>query len=141
MAVNVKSVLTSGLLAGLIITISGIPMVPVVGRQMEAALREHNAPPMGGGAMAYFGLMSPVLGVLLVWLYAAVRPRWGPGPRTATVVSVLVWFLTYFWSNASMVAFGLLPISLAAVGTVWGLVELLVAGEVGARMYGEKERG
>jgi hypothetical protein len=35
------------------------------------------------------------------------------------------------------VVFGFMPIALAVVGTVWGLVELVVAGEVGARMYNE----
>jgi hypothetical protein len=141
MAINVKSVVSSGLVAGLVINLSALPMVPVVGRQMEAALRDRNVPPMGGGAMAYFGAMSLLLGVLLVWLYAAVRPRLGPGPRTAAVVSVLVWFLTYFWANVSMVAFGFMPITLTVIGTAWGLVELLVAGEVGARLYREQERG
>jgi len=138
MAINVKGVLTSGLVAGLIINVSAIFMVPVVGNQMEEALKARNVPPMGGGAMAYFGVMSFVLGVILVWLYAAVRPRLGPGPKTAAIVSILVWFLAYFFANVSNVVFGFMPLHLTVMGTVWGLVELLVAGEVGARLYNEK---
>lgn len=139
MAINVKRVLTGGLVAGVIINVSGIAMVPLVGKQMDMVLMDRNLPPMSGGAMAYFGLMSLVLGVFLVWMYAAVRPLLGPGPKTAAIVSVLVWFMTYFWSNASMVAFGFMPISLTAIGTAWGLVELVVAGQVGARLYSRKE--
>jgi hypothetical protein len=138
LAINVKSVLTSSLVAGLIINFSAIFMVPVVGNQMDEALKARNLPPMGGGAMAYFGVMSLVLGFILVWLYAAVRPRLGPGPKTAAIVSTLVWFLAYFFANVSNVVFGFMPIALTVVGTVWGLVELVVAGEVGAFMYNEK---
>jgi hypothetical protein len=82
MAINVSRVLTGGLLAGLIIIASGMLMVPVVGPQMDAALKARNVPPLGGAAMAFVAIWSVVLGVLLVWLYAAVRPRFGPGPKT-----------------------------------------------------------
>ena len=139
MAISLKRVLAAGLVAGVIINVSGIAMVPLVGKQMDIVLMDRNLPPMSGGAMAYFGLMSLVLGVFMVWMYAAVRPLLGPGPKTAAIVSVLVWFMTYFWSNASMVAFGFMPLSLTVIGTAWGLVELVVAGQVGARLYGRKE--
>jgi len=138
MPINMKSVLTSGLIAGLIINVSAIVMVPMVGKQMEAALQNRNVPPMGVGAMVYFVLVSLVLGIVLVWQYAAVRPRFGPGPKTAAIVSILIWFLAYFLANVSMVAYGFMPISLTVVGTIWGLIELVVAGQVGVRMYSEK---
>jgi hypothetical protein len=131
-------VLTSGLVAGLVINASAIFMVPVVGHQMDEALKARNLPPMGGGAMAYFGVMSLLLGAVLLWLYAAIRPRFGPGPKTAALVSILVWLLAYFFANASNVVFGFMPTQLTVIGTIWGLVELVVAGEVGARLYTEK---
>jgi hypothetical protein len=137
MAINVSRVLTGGLLAGLIIIASGMLMVPVVGPQMDAALKARNVPPLGGAAMAFVAIWSVVLGVLLVWLYAAVRPRFGPGPKTAAIVSLVVWCLAYLGANASLVAYGFLPVPLTVVGTVWGLVELVVAGQVGARLYRE----
>jgi len=140
MAIHAKRVVLGGITAGLIIISSGLLMVPVVGKQMKAALIERNLPPLSGGAMVFFGMMSFGLGVLLVWLYAAVRPRFGPGPRTAAIVSILVWFLAYFLANASNLAFGFMPISLTVVGTAWGLVELVVAGQVGARLYNEEQQ-
>ena len=87
MAMDWKRVLTGGLVAGVIINVSGIAMVPLVGKQMDMVLVDRNLPPMSGGAMAYFGLMSLVLGVFLVWLYAAARPWLGPGPKTAAMMS------------------------------------------------------
>lgn len=140
-AIRVKEVLTRGLVAGLIIIVSAVLMVPAVGDQMEAALRARGLPPMGPGAMVFCGVLSLVLGVVLVWLYAAASPRFGRGAKTAVMVSVLVWFLAYFQANASNVAFGFLPFRLAAIGTAWGLVELVVAGVVGARLYRESPPG
>jgi hypothetical protein len=135
--IQVKEILTRGLVAGLIIILSALLMVPAVGDQMEAALRARGLPPLGAGAAAFCGLLSLGLGVILVWLYAVVSPRLGRGPKTAVMVSLLVWFLAYFQANASNVAFGFLPLRLAAIGTAWGLVELVVAGVVGARLYRE----
>lgn len=136
-AVNVTSVLTSGLVAWLVIIASGMLMVPVVGPQMDAALAARHVPPLSGPAVVYFAAWSLVLGVSLVWLYAAVRPRLGPGPRTAATVSLFLWLVSYVGANASLVAYGFLPVSLTVVGTLWGLVELVVAGQVGARLYRE----
>ena len=62
MNINTKRVLIGGLVAGLIIVISAISIVPVVGKEMELALARRNLPPMGTGAMLYFGFVSLVLG-------------------------------------------------------------------------------
>lgn len=137
MPINAKGVITSGLVAGLIINISALLLVPVVGQQMEQALRARQLPPLGLGAGVFVVLMSLALGVVLVWVYAAVRPRFGPGRKTAAAASILVWFLAYFFGNASNVAFGFMPMQLTVIGTAWGLVELLLAGQVGARLYQE----
>jgi hypothetical protein len=135
MKINMKRVLIGGLVAGLIIIASAVVMVPVVGKEMELALAACNLPPMGTGAMAYFGIVSLVLGIVLVWLYAAILPRMGHGIKTALIASAVVWFLAYFLANVSMVAYGFMPTKLTAIGTIWGLVELLVGGVVGTRLY------
>ncbi len=61
--------------------------------------------------------------------------RFPPGPRTAALVAVLVWFVGYCAANVSNVMYGFMPVSLTIVGTAWGLVELVVAGAVGACLY------
>jgi hypothetical protein len=43
-------------------------MVPVVGEQMDAALRERGVPPLSAGAMAYFIIQSFTYGGGLLWL-------------------------------------------------------------------------
>jgi hypothetical protein len=74
-------VLAGGLVAGLIINIGeSILNVPLAGEELAQALEARNLPPVGGGAIAYFIGMCFLLGILMVWIYAAVRPRLGPGP-------------------------------------------------------------
>ncbi len=131
-------VVSAGLVAGLIINIGEtILNVPLAGEELAQALQARNLPPVGGGAIAYFVVMCFLLGILMVWLYAAVRPRLGPGPKTAVIVAVLAWFMTLAWSGGAQVAMGIMPLNLTLFGLVWGLVEFLIASLVGARLYRE----
>jgi apolipoprotein N-acyltransferase len=131
-------VLSGGLVAGLIINVGeSILNVPLAGEELAQALAARNLPPVGGGAIAYFVVMCFLLGILMVWLYAAVRPRLGPGPKTAVIVAVLAWFMTLLWSGGAQVAMGIMPMRLTLFGLAWGLVEFLAASLVGARLYRE----
>src|SRR5262245_1104086 len=138
MAINSKGVLVGGLVAGLIINISeSILNVPVLGAQMEAALKQRNLPPISGTAIAFFIIMGFIMGCLLVWLYAAVRPRFGPGPKAAIAVAAIVWLLGYFFSSIGGVLMGFMPAGLTLIALSWGFVELVVASLAGARLYSE----
>lgn len=138
MAINLKSVFTSGLAAGMVMGLSAAAMVPVAGGLMEEALKARNVPPMGVLAIFFFAFVSLATGIVLVWLYAAVRPRFGPGPRTAIGVSAVVWFIGNFLPNAANVAYGFMPVGLTALGIAWGFAEMAIAGLVGARLYKEE---
>lgn len=35
-------------------------------------------------------------GIATVWIYAAIRPRFGPGPKTAAIAAFVVWALASF---------------------------------------------
>jgi hypothetical protein len=82
-------------------------------------------------------MMCFLLGIAIVWTYAAVRPRFGPGPRTAVIVGVLAWFMTLVWSGGAQVAMGIMPLHLTLLGLAWGLGELVVASLAGAKLYRE----
>lgn len=137
MKINVKSVITSGLIAGLIISLSAITMVPVVGNEMDLVLESRSLPPLSNMAMLYFVVLSFINGIALILLYALVKERLGAGVRTAVIVSVAFWFITYFLSNASLIAYGFMQVRLTIIGTVWGLGELLLAGIAGSKLYKE----
>jgi hypothetical protein len=134
---NVKSILTSGLVSGLIINISAIAMVPMVGDQFDRVLANRGLPPLSSIAMVFFSGLSFFMGFFLVWLYAVAKVQLGPGIKTAVIVSTVFWFVAYFIPNVSMVVYGFMPIGLTVIGTAWGLVELLVASIVGSILYKE----
>jgi hypothetical protein len=135
---NARGLIVGGLVAGLIINISEYVLnEPVLGADMMAAMTAHNLPPIGGSAIAVFVTLGFALGLLLVWLYAAIRPRFGPGPKTAAIAGVVVWFLAYFWSTAGLCVMGVFPARLLLIGLAWGFVELIVAAIVGGRLYSE----
>ncbi|MCK5147111.1 hypothetical protein KAR48_10175 [bacterium] len=137
MNINLKSVFISGFVAGLIIIVSGLGMIPLVGNQMNEVLESRSLPSLSNGAMGYFGIMSIVLGIFIVWIYAFVQSNFKSKLKVAVTVSVIIWFLTYFWSNAALVAYGFMPFRLAAIGTAYGLLELILASIVGSKLYKE----
>lgn len=135
--INLKSVLTSGLAAGLTIVMSALTMIPVVGNEMDTVLANRGLPPLSAGAMTYFCLLSLASGVILVWLYAFAKAQAGEGMKTAVIVAVVFWFLVYCIGNVNMMVYGFMPVRLTVIGTLWGLGELVLAGIVGAKLYKE----
>ncbi len=137
MSVNAKSIFTSGLVSGLIINVSAIAMVPMVGDQFDKVLASRGLPPLSSSAMTFFSGISFIMGFFLVWLYAVAKGQAGPGLKTAVMVPVVFWFFAYLIPNVSMVVYGFMPVGLTVIGTAWGLVELVVASNVGAALYKE----
>ena len=45
------------------------------------------------------GILTFAIGIWTIWLYAAIRPRYGPGPKTAAVAGFAVWLLGS-WADA-----------------------------------------
>ena len=77
-----------------------------------------------------------VLGFSTMWLYAAIRPRYGPGPKTAAAAGFAVWFFGS-WVNAFWAALGVVSLA-ALVGPVAANLPItLAAAFVGAWLYKE----
>ncbi len=79
-----------------------------------------------------------VLGLLSVWVYAAIRPRFGAGPRTAALAAIVVWagshLFTGVYVHAGVV---ILPPRLVWLPVVWTFFEVQLATLVGAWIYRE----
>ncbi len=136
--INMTRVVIGGLLAGLIVNASEYVLnMRVIGDEMNAQMAKMNLPPLGGNAIAAYVTLGFVIGIVAVWLYAAIRPRFGAGPKTAAIAGVAVWFLAYAYGTISLEVMGVVPARMAAIGMIWGLVELLVATVAGAYVYQE----
>ena len=137
-SINMGRVVVGGLVAGLLINVSEFVLNAVVlVNDMKAAMAALNRPPIDNSMIVWFVLLAFGIGIMAVWVYAAVRPRFGPGVRTAICASLVVWGLAYLYPNVSTIILGLFPTRLMIVATVWGLVEVLVAGVAGAWIYTE----
>lgn len=136
--INYAGVLKGGVVAALIMNISEFVLnVPIAGAQMDRELVAHNLPPVGAGAIVVFTTLTLLLGFLTVWLYAAIRPRLGPGPRTAMIAGLVVWATTYLYSAIAFGVLGINSIGLVVLVIVWSLIEMIVASAAGAYFYSE----
>lgn len=136
--INMGRVILGGLLAGLIINVGEFVLNGVIlEKDFEAVMRSLNKPPVSGTAIAVFLVLGFVLGIIIVWIYAAIRPRFGAGPKTAVCAGLTAWALAYLYTSAGQAPIGIFPTRLLVIGTVWGLVELAIAAVAGAWLYKE----
>ena len=139
--VNWAKVFLGGLAAGVIINLGEFLFHAVLFKtQVEEAMRALGKDPAtagSGSAMVIWIIMGFLAGIGAVWLYAAIRPRYGAGAKTAVIAGVGVWFFYAFLSSIAMMNMGIFPQNMLVTGLVWGLVELILATLVGAWLYKE----
>ncbi len=85
-------------------------------------------------------LLSFLIGISAIWLYAAIRPRYGSGPLTALRAGFAMWIFIYLQVAIGYYAVKLFPTFLIVVATLVGLVEMLLGTLLGAWSYKEKTR-
>ena len=136
--INYRRVLLGGLVAGVVMNVGEYLLNEVVlVRQMEETFRRLSMPRPGADFIALAVLLTLLLGIVIVLLYAMIRHRFGPGPRTAIVAALLVWFCVYVYAGILSGALLAIPVHLLALGIVWGLVEYSVGAVLGAWVYKE----
>ena len=136
--INIGRVMAGGLLAGLVINIGEIILNGVlIADQMNAAVAARNLPPVGGREIVSFVVMCFGLGIATVWLYAAIRTRFGPGVPTAVLNGAVVWFFAYLWPSMGDAVMQMFPTNLISVVAAWSLAEIVLASIAGASVYRE----
>jgi hypothetical protein len=136
--INMARVVVGGLFAGLIINIGeAILNMAIFGARWEEALKALNRPPIGSEATLFFILLSFGLGLIMIWVYAAIRSRFGPGPQTAISAGFIVWALAYLYPTAGSMPMNLFPRELMYYSALWGFFELPIAAIAGAWLYKE----
>jgi hypothetical protein len=141
MAINASKVVAGGLAAGVVANIIGyvgfgMLLASRMEAEMVAAAPALAGRGMSGGAIATQVVFSFITGFLLVWLYAAMRPRFGPGRRTAVYAALVVW-LCGFLFHIDWLLVGLMTTTTYAMASVAALVQVLAAAWVGGMIYKE----
>ncbi len=80
-------------------------------------------------------------GPLAIWIYAAIRPRFGAGPRTAVIAAVWIWLVVgpYMQALGAIVAFMKpMPLGMVVTADIMGLPFIMGAVLIGAWLYKEE---
>jgi len=75
---------------------------------------------------------------LAIWLYVAIRPRFGPGPKTALISAAVVWVLGWPLGMVAPLAMHVVPRTLAINSSLLGIPEMAIAILAGAALYKEE---
>ena len=133
--IEFKNIIICGLLAGFLILIIGACLFPILGNQMDEILASRGVSPMGTGSMIYFAIISLVLGIAIITIFALIENQIKSKQKAIIIISLFFWFFTYFWSNSALVAYGFMPFSFVVIGTLWGLLEIYIAALFGTKLY------
>lgn len=128
---NWKRVLIGGLAAGAVMIVGDIVLFGFAFPTLwEGALKHLGLDMSGGQELVTFGIEF-VFGLLLAFIYAAIRPRFGAGWRTALIAGAVLWLATVL-VYAGLVTFDILQWAfvgqLAAISAVIALLGATTAG-------------
>ncbi len=139
-SINVGRVVAGGLVAGVVANaIDFVTNTYVLGSDMAAWAPTRNLDPAAlnsGPVAATWIVVDFIFGVLLVWTYAAMRPRLGAGPKTAILAGLALWFavtLVLF----GFTQMGVFSMALFVKGSIAALINTLAASVAGAAVYKE----
>jgi hypothetical protein len=136
--INFPRVLLGGLVAGVIINagefiLNGILLRP----HIEADMKRMNLTPPGNGFALLAVALTFIFAILAVFVYAMVRSRLGPGPKTALVIALVLWFCVYAYSGTINMMLISVPPNLILIILAWGVVEYILGVLAGAAFYRE----
>jgi len=128
-----------GIVAGIVsdvlgFLVDGLWLAPRWNAGLRALGRGNFAP----NQMIGFDLLGIACGLVAIWIYAAIRPRFGPGVGTAIKAGVAVWVLGTLLPNIGFMYLSqLFPRHLTLYTTVGGLFEIVLGTIAGAIVYRE----
>jgi hypothetical protein len=136
--INFGRVLLGGLVAGVVLNFFEFLLNGVVLRnQMEADFKRMNLTPPGTGFVVYAVVGTMVFGVIAVLLYAIIRTRLGPGPRTAVLTAIILWFCIYAYAGVINMMLINVPANVILFILGWGVIEYSAGLLAGAALYKE----
>jgi hypothetical protein len=138
--INTGKMLVGGLVAGLVANVLDIIWNMAVlmddGEAMVARLNLDPALMTSAAGWVPWIVVDFLLGILLVFAYAAMRPRFGPGVKTA-VIAGLTLYLAVSFVLFGFTSMGIFTMSMYVKSSACALVTVLAASIAGAAIYKE----
>ena len=139
--INVGRVIIGGLVAGVVANaLDFVTFTYLMKAEMDDMTQRLNLSVEvmnGSAAMTTFIVGDFIWGLLLVFTYAAMRPRFGPGPKTAVISGVTLWAAVCIMF-AGMAAMGVYTQQAFIKSSALTLVSTLITSWVGGTIYQEK---
>lgn len=141
MAINKGKVAVGGVAAGVVMGILEIALNklyfgPIMVTEMNA-FKPGMGDQMNASNMWWMPLiMDCISGIMIVWLYAAIRSRFGPGQKTAVYAALFFWLAGCFFTMGYG-AMGMMTWNTWLVYSVAWLVITIIGASVGGRLYAE----
>jgi hypothetical protein len=132
---NWTGAVVGGLLAGVVINAGELLLHRVMlDERWTAAFAALGKHPTGWTTVIPANFL---VGFFIVWLYARLRPRYGPGPWTALRAGLAIW--TVFWviPILALVPLELFPNQLLFLVIAGGVINANLAALLGAWVYKE----
>jgi len=138
---NVGRVMVGGAAAGIVVfAVNGV----VDGVLLNSAFQDWALgmgslihPPARPAAMGLWMSMSLIYGIVGVWMYAGMRPRYGAGLKTALCAGLLLWIGSKVTASLDLTALGILPAGLIVGLAIGSLIGTLLGVACGAWLYKE----
>jgi hypothetical protein len=133
---NWRRIISGGILAGLVVNAFEFGGHRIYfDDAWTAAFRALGKTPTGWST---FIPANFLVGILLVWLYARLRPAYGSGPKTALRSGMAIWVVFWVIPLMAIMPMELFPTRLLAMAIGLGLVDANLAVLLGAWLYRDK---
>lgn len=138
--INVGRVFLGGLAAGIVsVAMQGLALALGGAHSMANMLGLADASLKRFAVLAVCELF--IGGPAAIWFYAAIRPRFGAGAKTALIAGAWIWLILGPYASAVLFGLNVIPTSAVTgwiIGDVLGFVPIEIAMVAGAWMYQEE---
>ena len=136
--INYAKVIIAGLVAGLVVNVIGyVAFDWILAETMAEAFAPLGVAEPGVTQIALFWVIGFIHGIVLAWVYAAFRPRFGPGVGTAMKAGLTLWVVGSLQPSFGDAVMGIFTTTALVTGVLAGLVQFLAAGWVAGYLYQE----
>jgi hypothetical protein len=137
--INWGRVLLGGILTGIVANILAFGgWYLFLERGWSAELAQLGRPiQMTVGLNVFWIVWYLLLGINATWLYAAARPRFGAGAKTAAIAGLAYWFFAYLLPTAAWGSLTKLSVGLLVRDVIITFVVIMVTTLVGGWLYRE----
>lgn len=137
--INYGRLLLGGIVAGIVTDIVDYPVDGMwLMNTWNSQLAHAGRSPFSGSQLGILMVLGLIVGFFSVFIYTAIRPRFGPGIKTAILAGFITWVLSTAVPNVALMWVPhFFSGHLTLYTSVGGLVEIAVGTLCGAWLYKE----